>query len=455
MAGEGRITVLNKGKRFNGEYVLYWMQAAQRAEYNHALQFAIEKANEKTLPLLVYFGITDAYPEANLRHYRFMLEGIRELQSKLGKKGIKLIVRKEEPSKGAVGLSQRAAFVVFDRGYARIQKHWRKAALDDIECPVAQAETETVVPLEAASCKEEYSAATLRPKINKLRNDFLAPLLEKEVKRSSLDFHVESLDLSDIDAVLESMDIDKTVCASSIFRGGEGEAARRLDRFLETKLEFYDELRNEPSEDFTSGLSPYLHFGQISSVDIALKALERKPEFAEPFLEELIVRRELAANFVNYNPDYDSFSCLGEWAVKTLKEHSGDKREYIYSIEEFEKALTHDPYWNAAQNEMLATGKMHGYMRMYWGKKIIEWTKAPEDAFKTALFLNNKYELDGRDPNGFAGVAWCFGKHDRPWKERPVFGKVRYMNDKGLERKFDMKKYLKKVGKIHSNKKGA
>ena len=165
----------------------------------------------------------------------------------------------------------------------------------------------------------------------------------------------------------------------------------------------------------------------------------------EAFLEELIARRELAANFVYYNSKYDSIDCLPDWCTKTLGDHEGDPREYIYSLEEFEAAETHDPYWNAAQRQMVITGKMHGYMRMYWGKKILEWSPSPRVAYETALYLNDKYELDGRDPNGYTGVAWCFGKHDRPWKERPVFGKVRYMNDRGLRRKFDADLYVRKV----------
>ncbi len=153
-------------------------------------------------------------------------------------------------------------------------------------------------------------------------------------------------------------------------------------------------------------------------------------------------------NFVFYNQNYDSFDGLPEWAKKTLKEHEKDRREYIYTLEELENAETHDPYWNAAQEEMRIKGKMHGYMRMYWGKKILEWSKTPEDAFKIALYLNNKYELDGRDPNGFTGVAWCFGKHDRPWKERQIFGKIRYMNAKGLKRKFDADGYAEKIKRL-------
>jgi deoxyribodipyrimidine photo-lyase len=201
-------------------------------------------------------------------------------------------------------------------------------------------------------------------------------------------------------------------------------------------------------------MSPYLHFGQISPLFIALQthaAKGIKKQNKDAYLEELVVRRELSMNYCFYNPHYDSYSGLPDWAQKTLKAHRNDKREYIYSITELERARTHDPYWNAAQREMLLTGKMHNYMRMYWGKKILEWSATPEDAFKNALYLNNKYELDGRDPNSFTGVAWCFAKHDRPWNERAVFGTVRYMSSSGLERKFDMDAYVQKIEDLQTN----
>jgi deoxyribodipyrimidine photo-lyase len=210
-------------------------------------------------------------------------------------------------------------------------------------------------------------------------------------------------------------------------------------------------LRNDPTLDYLSHLSPYLHFGQISPLYIALKVIDTDSRGKEAFLEELIVRRELSMNFVFYNEKYDSFEAVPEWAKKTLKAHQKNKRQYTYSLEELETAQTHDAYWNAAQREMVGRGKMHGYMRMYWGKKIIEWSKTPEKAFQIALYLNNKYELDGRDPNGFTGVAWCFGKHDRPWGERPIFGNVRYMNDKGLKRKFDADRYVRMMSRIEKN----
>ena len=231
-----------------------------------------------------------------------------------------------------------------------------------------------------------------------------------------------------------------------MFHGGTRNAKCLLQEFLKDNLWVYGSSGGPtPDKDCASQLSPYLHFGQISPSYIAAKVLAAKVVVQHRFLEELIVRRELAVNFVYYNKNYDSFDCLPEWARKTLDAHRKDPRPYLYTREELETAQTHDPYWNGAQQQMVEVGRMNGYMRMYWGKKIVEWTKSPEEAFEVMLYLNNKYELDGRDPNGYAGVVWCFGKHDRPWGERSVFGTVRYMNLAGLERKFKMKRYLQTV----------
>jgi deoxyribodipyrimidine photo-lyase len=257
-------------------------------------------------------------------------------------------------------------------------------------------------------------------------------------------------DIQDVGNALSKLRIDRSSEKVNAFQGGIKEALRHLEIFLDEKLDRFPELRNNPTLDYLSHMSPYLHFGQISPLYIALKVKQTKSPGIEAFLEELIIRRELSMNFVFYNDRYDSFDGLPEWARKTLRSHQKDKRQYLYRLEELEQANTHDPYWNAAQKEMVVKGKMHGYMRMYWGKKIIEWSKAPEEGFHAALYLNNKYELDGRDPNGFTGVAWCFGKHDRPWGERPIFGNVRYMNDKGLKRKFDADDYVRMVNKLNS-----
>ena len=439
-----RVKNLNHRRSSNGRYVVYWMQASQRAECNHALEYAIEQANDLGKPVVVYFGLTDRYPEANARHYRFMLEGLKETQQALRARGINFVLRRESPELGVIEIARQASSVVVDRGYLKVQRNWRDYAAQRLECPLIQVETDAVVPVELASSKEEYSAATLRPRIHRRLPDFLAPLAGSVPKDRSIDLDFDSLSLDSVDQTLSTLDIDRSVPKARNFRGGAGEARRLLDVFVEQKLDRYAELRNDPNEDCLSNLSPYLHFGQISPLHIALRVLETGSRNSAAFLEELIVRRELAFNFVHYNRDYGTFDSLPSWAQQTLREHEADPRPASYSLEQLEKAATHDPCWNAAQTEMMVEGKMHGYMRMYWGKKILEWARSPREAYEIALYLNNKYELDGRDPNSYAGVAWCFGKHDRPWGERPVFGTVRYMNDRGLMRKFDVERYVKK-----------
>ncbi len=448
MIQKERVRALNPKPVSKGTYVLYWMQASQRAEYNQALEYAILKANELHQPLIVFFGITDHFPEANERHYTFMLEGLRETQRSLRERTIQMVIRHESPEKGAIRMAKKASLVVVDRGYLRIQRQWRECVARQIDCPLFQVESDVIVPVEEASSKEEYAAATLRPKIHKKLSHFLTPLSQREPILSSLSMDFDSFEIDDIERAISKLRIDRSVGKVHSFRGGTDEAYRHLEVFLEGKLDHYPELRNDPTLDYLSHLSPYLHFGQISPLLIALKVKKTKSPGAEAFLEELIVRRELSMNFVFYNKHYDTFQAIPEWARQSLRTHQHDRRPYLYTLEQLERAETHDPYWNAAQKEMVITGKMHGYMRMYWGKKILEWSKRPEEAFRVALYLNNKYELDGRDPNGFTGVAWCFGKHDRPWGERPIFGNVRYMNDKGLKRKFDADQYVKKIQRL-------
>jgi len=443
-----RLRVLNSRETKSGDYVLYWMQAAQRAEANPALQHAVRLANEQRRPCLAFFGLTERFPEANARHLAFMLEGLRETQRALADRGVRLVVRRVQPDRGVVDLGRAASLVVTDRGYLRVQKSWREKAAAALACPLIQVETETVVPVETASPKEEYSAATFRPKIRKILASSLAVPADRKPLRDSLGWKGDSLDLENIEDVLAGLKIDRSVGPSPFYRGGAEEAKRRFRLFLRERLDHFADLRNNPTVDFLSHLSPYLHFGQISPAWAAAKAAASKSRGREAFLEELVVRRELAANFVHYNGRYDSFESLPAWARTTLARHAADPRPVLYTRAELEAGKTHDPYWNAAQREMAVTGKMHGYMRMYWGKKILEWSAAPEDAYATALYLNNKYEIDGRDPNGFAGVAWCFGKHDRPWGERPIFGLVRYMNDAGLRRKFDADRYVRNVAEL-------
>ena len=453
-----------RGKRLNerdlrrGRYVLYWMQQAQRASFNPALEYAIEVANREQLPVLVAFGLMDDYPDANLRHYHFMLEGLQDVATRLAARRIKFVLRRGRPNDVAVALGEDAALVVCDRGYLKHQKAWRADVAARVPCALIQVEGDVVVPLEVASDRAEAAARTLRPKLLKVRDEYLRPLKDADVQQSSLDLRIASgVDLSDLDSVLGSLKLDRSVLPVARFRGGTGEARRRLREFLNAKLDGYADARSEPGAFHCTQISPYLHFGQISPVEIALAVRDAEvsaPPDRRAYLEELIVRRELAANFVEFEPRYDDYACVPGWARATLEAHRSDSRPHVYSRDQLEEARTHDRYWNAAMREMRDTGFMHNYMRMYWAKKILEWSAEPEAAFRTILYLNNRYFLDGRDANSFANVAWIFGVHDRPWPERPVLGKVRYMNAKGLERKFDMAAYLRAVDDLVDAERG-
>ncbi len=447
---DSRVQRLNDTQLRDGKYVLYWMQQSQRAESNHALEYAIQQANTLGLRLAVGFGLTDDYPEANARHYRFMLEGLQATAAALRRRKIPLVVRPGAPDAVALELAGDAAIIVCDRGYLRHQRIWRRNVAEQAECPVVQVESDVVVPVDVASQKAEYAARTIRPKIHAHLDDYLIELRTTALEKNSTRVGLDGLDLSDLDSLLDSLDIDHSVPpVPHLFTGGTSEARARLSRFLTKRFKHYDEHRNRPETDDVTHLGMYLHFGQISPIYVALQALKSSASKAlkQSFIEELVIRRELAVNFVQYTSKYDSYSCLPDWARKTLAKHKGDEREHRYTKSELETAQTHDRYWNAAMRELRYTGYMHNYMRMYWGKKILEWTGAPSYAHKVALELNNRYFLDGRDPNSFANVAWVFGLHDRPWGERDVFGTVRYMSAAGLERKADIERYVEKVEK--------
>ena len=437
-----RIKSLNKERIVNGDYVVYWMQASLRVHCNHALEYAKYQANKLKKPLIVYFGLTSEYPEANYRHYTFLVEGLQELEKSLDKMNIQLIVLYSSPEKGAVDIGQNASLMVTDMGYLENQRRWREYAAYHLNCPLIQVETNVIVPVETASPKEEYAAYTIRRKINHELEKFLVPLKNQKVSKSSLNLDFNS---TTIDRILKKLKIDRGVDEAPYFHGGTNNAVKHLKYFIKNKLDGYADLRSNPQEEYLSNMSPYLHFGMISPLHIAIEISHTDSPGRDAYLEELIIRRELSMNFTYYNPNYQIIECLPDWAVKTLQEHENDPRPYQYTLEELENADTHDPYWNTAQKQMVYTGKMHGYMRMYWGKKILQWVQDPGEAYRITLHLNDKYELDGRDPNGYAGVAWCYGKHDRPWKEREIFGKIRYMNSKGLERKFNMDKYIDRV----------
>ncbi len=429
-----------------GRYALYLMQQSQRATWNHALEYAIRQANALSLPVLAVFGLTPDYPHANRRHYAFMLEGLCETKRALEKRGIRLIVRRAAPDRAALGLVGEAALLALDRGYSRIQRQWRETIAAEAPCRVVEVESDVVVPVETALDHEAWMAATLRPRIHKRLAGFLAPLKETQPAQSSLRIRIKESDLSDPSDALRALRLSGGPEPVSGIRGGAKAASAALESFLRDKLGRYADQRDDPLADAASGLSPYLHFGQISALEIALAAQDAWARASrEAFLEQLIVRRELAMNFAWYNRDHDRYAGLPEWAKKTLAAEAKTPRPYLYDRAAFEAGGTHDPVWNAAQRELTRTGRMHGYLRMYWGKKILEWSALPEEAFETAVALNDRYALDGRDPDGYAGVAWCFGKHDRPWPRHPVFGNVRMMSAGGLHKKFDTAAYVRRM----------
>ena len=447
-----RIQQLNDQEVKDGSYVLYWMQNAQRTEYNHALEYAVQQADELEQRLLVCFGLMDDYPEANARHYTFMLEGLQEVETSLKERNIKFVVQRGSPDEVALRLGEDASLIVCDRSYLRKQREWRETVAKEAKCRVVQVETDVVVPVELVSDKKEYAARTIRPKIQKHLDKFLVELNTTPVDKSSKSMSVDGLDLSDVEKLVGELKVDKGVePLSHLFKGGTARAKAVLDDFIENKFSDYTDNRNQPQTSNVSHMSKYLHYGHISPVYVALQIQEAhtSQENIDSYLEELIIRRELPMNFVYYMPDdYDSYTNIPDWAQETLKEHKDDEREYVYTRQELEDAQTHDDYWNAAMNEMRYTGYMHNYMRMYWGKKILEWSNTPRYAYETTLYLNNKYFLDGRDPNSYANVAWVFGQHDRGWTERDVFGKVRYMSAGGLERKAKPEQYVEKVNEL-------
>lgn len=433
-------------------YVLYWMQQSQRAEFNPALEFAVEEANRLGLPVLVCFGLA-AFPEANARHYGFMLEGLAEARRLLETRGIAFVIRKSPPPDLARALATDAALVVCDRGYLKIQRTWRAKLANDLPRRLVQVEGDVVAPVELVSDKHEYAARTIRPRLHRVWDDFLSPLEPRRLRHlAPADLVAEApgdpVDLTDVAGVLSALRIDHSVGPVRRFPAGETAARARLDAFVQDGLRRYGADRGRPEAQAASHMSPYLHFGQISPVEIAL-AVRRAGggESRASYLEELIVRRELAMNHCFYATDYDSYGVLPDWARKTLADHAGDPRPFVYSRAQFEAGETHDPYWNAAMREMRATGYMHNHLRMYWGKKILHWSAGPEEAFETTLALNNRWFLDGRDANSFTNVGWIFGLHDRPWGPQPVFGTVRSMGPNTF-RKFDADAYVRDVWRL-------
>lgn len=455
VVSQDRISNLNnKPDNPDGEYVLYWMQSAQRAEDNPALEFAATRANHLGLPLVTVFCCTPHYPESNLRHYTFMLEGLFETLGVLAQRQILPMLVVGEPSQEVPRVAKNAAEVIVDRGYLANLRRWYDSVAQQISCRLWQVEGEAVVPVELASTKAEYAARTIRPRIKRHLDDFLYRLLPTKVEQSPDGLELERFNKSpeEVETFLADFSIDRSVKpVTQFFKGGQSRAKEVYSDFLDQWLCDYDVQRNQPQTDYTSTMSPYLHYGMMSPVFLSVEMLSRcdaKDPNVESYLEELLIRRGLSQNFALFEERYRSFSVLPGWAAKTLADHADDIRPDLLSRKQFENAESHDPYWNAAQVEMVETGYMHNYMRMYWGKKILEWSASPQEAYETTLYLNNKYFLDGRDPISFANVAWIYGVHDRAWQERPIYGKIRTMTAGGLERKNDPKGYVAKVEEL-------
>jgi len=444
-----RVRLLNTKAEGKGP-VIYWMGRDQRVSDNWALLYAQEKALEKEQPLIVLFCLVPRYLDATLRHYRFMLEGLKEVEGKLKSLNIafKLLIGQPEEQIPLFVKELKAGAIIADFLPLKINRRWKERVASKIEVAAFEVDAHNVVPCWEASPKQEYAAYTIRPKINRLLLEYLVDLphpVKHPNKPPVLD------QLTDWSGADRSLNVDSTVTTAETFIAGETAAGEAMDDFLENLLPYYSNLRNDPTANGQSNLSPYLHFGQLSAQRLAYE-VKKKAEHTTAgadFLEELIVRRELSDNFCYYNDHYDSPEAFPNWAKESLAAHVEDRREYLYSLEQFETAQTHDDLWNAAQNEMVKKGKMHGYLRMYWAKKILEWSSSPAEAMKTAIYLNDRYSLDGRDPNGYAGIAWSIGGvHDRAWSERPIFGKIRYMSYKGSKAKFNIQKYIEKVNNL-------
>ncbi len=434
-----------------GNCVLYWMQRSQRGLDNPALNLAIELANELRLPLLAVFGLTANYPGAQRRHYRFLVEGLVETRDDLKSRGVPLVVRIGSPDEivAKIAGETRAVVVVGDENPVRVGRLWRESLANKLDVPLVLVDADVVVP-SSLFAREEYAARTIRPKIHKVWDEYLKPIPNPKTEVGWDRVPLPKGQVVEPDALMEVLKVGG-VGEVEDYRGGPIEARKRLDRFISERLSGYATERNQPTPYRTTELSAHLHFGHISPVTMALAAIASDLPKADvdSFLEELIVRREVAINFVARNPDYDRFEGCPRWARETLAKHADDKRQFLYSASEFEAAETHDPIWNAAQKEMVLTGRMHNYLRMYWAKKILEWSPDAATAFDIALDLNDRYEMDGRDPNGYTGVAWAIGgKHDRPWPERPVYGTIRSMSYDGIRRKLDTDAYLAQIRSI-------
>ena len=450
---DARVTVRRGGAaKRGGRCVVYWMQRAQRGIDNHAADLAVNVANLLGLPPVVYFAVISNLPDANLRQYVFLNQGLADIEADLAKRNISFVVRRAPRESHDRFLAEvNAAFLIGDENPMREPERWRKQLASRLEIPFWTVDTDVVVPSKLME-KAQYGAYTIRPRLYRLLSDYLQPCENLHAVKGwemPRDFPADSVHE---DITRGWNDLDRSVAPVDAWKGGTHAALKRLKLFTRGPLEDYALKRNHPEMDGTSCMSPYLHFGHVSpltvalAVDAAAKANPKLRASRDSYFNELIVWRELAVNFVRYTTGYDSPECAESWAKTTIAEHARDERKHLYTLRQLENAGTHDELWNAGQIQMVRQGWMHNYVRMYWAKKILEWTPDVATAMKYAIYLNDRYFLDGRDPNGYAGIAWAIlGKFDRAWGDRPIFGKVRYMSQASTGKKFDSKKYIQQM----------
>ncbi len=460
-----RIHIIKECPHVNGT-VAYWMGREMRMNDNWALLFAQSLAIKYKMPFAVVFCLPPTFLEATERAYGFILKGFQETELLLKEKNIPFYLLLGTPEQEIPKFVSRnnVSKLVADFNPLNVVNYFKNAVSEKINASFYEVDAHNIVPTRIASDKQEFGAYTIRPKIHRLLPEFLD---EFPAVRKHPFIWNDIVPIIDWEKAKKSLTINRTVKEVDWIIPGEASALSSMKDFLKKHLSLYDSARNNPTLNGQSNLSPFLHFGHLAPQRVALEIVKitgkniqevvqkNKNGSAnnlgneEALLEELIVRREISDNFTHYNRNYEKFEGFPAWAQLSINEHRNDKREYVYTLEQFEQALTHDDLWNAAQNQMVYFGKMHGYMRMYWAKKILEWTPSPEEALLIGNYLNDKYELDGRDPNGYTGLAWSIGGvHDRAWFDRPVFGKIRYMNYNGCKNKFDVNEYIRQIGSM-------
>lgn len=449
IASNDRVTVRRGGvPKRDGKVVVYWMQRAERGTDNLALDVAIAVANELGLPVVAFFSGVSNFPHGVLRGYIFLNEGLRDVEADLRERNVSFVLR-NAPHEDRLRFfaDVDAAIVIGDENPMRVPEGWRREVQAGLKVPYWTVDADVIVPTKRFD-KAPYAAYTVRGKLWKMLPEYLEDSPDLRAEHAWRKPHGFLADDPSEDMTKGWKDLDRSVGKVAL-TGGAHAAHARLQHFLKYLFPLYAHQRNQPDQDGTSMLSPYLHFGHISPLRIYLeieKAVAANPklrENADSFLDELVTWRELCIAWVKWDAKYDTPDTAEDWARKTVADHAHDPREQIYTLKQLERAETYDELWNAAQRQMVRDGWMHNMMRMYWAKKVLEWSPSNADAMKTLIYLNDKYFLDGRDPGGYAGIAWAiYGKFDRPWGERPVFGKIRYMSGASTGRKFNSKAYI-------------